>query len=590
MVASADTFGPYRIEMMLGMGGMGVVHRAVDTRTGQPVALKRLRPELTRGAEARRFLREARAVRRLVHPNIVSVFEDGEHDGCFYIAMELIEGPALRFRLGAPMPVQQLSALAVGAASALAVAHELDVVHRDIKPANLLLRDELRSPGVVAVCDFGLAKLLDEAGSADPTTQEGAVLGTPAYMAPEQAAGHRLDARTDIYGLGTVLFEAAAGRRPFNGGTPLALMMQHATDPVPELSPLAPDLPEPVCRAIEACLAKSPTDRPQSTRALVEVFSPYLPPSAQVVGDDDDTVQDPDLSRMLSAHFDAVPSRPRPSSFGVLLALFVGGLLAVVGAVALRLSSEPRAVATPIRVAASVPPAEAAAPDAGVAAVRAGPEPASALAPSTIRKVASGARGPTEGSGAEQAKKRSGRRRRRPRTPPSPAPAVAAPAPVPPDPTPSAPNPEAAQAAALPDPAPPSAADLPTSARSAPSAMVTAVAPTQQADRERSGPSPSRPNYRFIKIEVLGGSSRGRIESLLRRVESDLVGCLRELGRPVDVRFDIGFMGRGRAVEVQGASGEPVTCLETQIRAIRFPRPDTGATGVRLALARQERA
>ncbi|HEX8337888.1 MAG TPA: serine/threonine-protein kinase, partial [Pyrinomonadaceae bacterium] len=216
--------GPYKILSLLGAGGMGEVYLAEDARLDRRVALKLLPAEFTRDPErVRRFEREARAASALNHPNIVTIHEVGQSDGAHFIAAEFVEGRTLR-RLMADTVLKTEEALSIAAqvAEALAAAHAAGIIHRDIKPENIMLRPD----GYVKVLDFGVAKLTergssssDGAADAAQQTETGAVVGTVAYMSPEQALGRKLDQRTDVFSLGVLLYEMLAGEHPFRGMT-----------------------------------------------------------------------------------------------------------------------------------------------------------------------------------------------------------------------------------------------------------------------------------------------------------------------------------------------------------------------------------
>jgi serine/threonine protein kinase len=222
------TLSHYEVLEKIGSGGMGEVFRARDTRLGRDVAIKVLSADVVADANRRRrFEQEARAASALNHPNIVHIYEIGEHEGTPFIAMEFIEGVTLRdlFASGALAPKKMLE-LAVQIAQGLAKAHAADIVHRDLKPENLMLTTD----GHVKILDFGLAKLMSPAES-DPEgptfakqgTDPGTVMGTASYMSPEQALGKPLDARTDVFSFGVVLYEMATGDAPFRGETPASL-------------------------------------------------------------------------------------------------------------------------------------------------------------------------------------------------------------------------------------------------------------------------------------------------------------------------------------------------------------------------------
>jgi Protein kinase domain len=253
----------YRIERELGRGGMATVYLARDLRHGRSVALKVLRPELGASLGPERFQREIRLAARLSHPHILPVFDSGDAHGRLWYSMPYVEGESLRHRLAREpqLAVGEAVRIAGQVAAALAHAHDQGIVHRDIKPENILLAwDPTGGPAHALVADFGIAKALD-ANGAEKLTETGLSLGTPAYMSPEQAAAGAVDARTDVYALGCVLYEMLAGQPPFTGSTAQAILARHAVDPVPPLRTVRRTIPAPVAAAIERALAKVPADR-----------------------------------------------------------------------------------------------------------------------------------------------------------------------------------------------------------------------------------------------------------------------------------------------------------------------------------------
>jgi eukaryotic-like serine/threonine-protein kinase len=270
--------GPYEIVAPLGAGGMGEVYRARDTRLEREVAIKVLPAATATDAIARaRLLREARMASRLNHPNICTIHEVGEIEGHAYIVMELVEGQPLGALLsGGALPVEQALRYGQQLADALAHAHEHGVVHRDLKSANAVVTPE----GRVKVLDFGLAKPLGgevlEAAttlSQPSMTAAGALVGTLAYMAPEQLRGRPADERSDIWALGVVLYEMLVGARPFRGSTGFELSSAILREPLP---PLPAAVPAPLASAIGRCLAKEPGQRFQRAREVHAAFGACL--------------------------------------------------------------------------------------------------------------------------------------------------------------------------------------------------------------------------------------------------------------------------------------------------------------------------
>ena len=283
----------YVAEETLGHGGMATVVLARDEQLGRKVAIKRLSTALTGDEVFReRFLREARMAGRLSHPNIVAVFDVGEEDGVPYIVMEYVEGETLADLMArrGPPDAARADALVRLVCAGLAQAHGAGLVHRDIKPQNLLVR----SDDTVKIADFGVARLLN----ATQLTQEGTVLGTAAYLAPEQALGERVTGAADVYSLGAVLYELLAGRPPYVFETLAELTVKQREAPPPPIAGVAPELEEVVLR----CLRPEPDERPASPAALARELaqaSPELP-----------TEPLPDAGAAAVTH---VIERPRPT-------------------------------------------------------------------------------------------------------------------------------------------------------------------------------------------------------------------------------------------------------------------------------------
>jgi ligand-binding sensor domain-containing protein/tRNA A-37 threonylcarbamoyl transferase component Bud32 len=264
---SGRNLGPYVLLEQLGAGGMATVYKAYQPAMDRYVAVKVLPHHMASDAAFReRFGREARTIARLEHRFILPVYDVLEADGIPFLVMRYTTGGTLRDLLAAGRtPFPRALTLVAQVAEALAYAHAEGVVHRDIKPANILLDRD----GSALLADFGIAKIV--AGASD-LTADGALIGTPLYMAPEQAQGRPADARTDIYALGVVLYELVAGRRPYEAETPLAVALMHIHDPLPLPRSLNPAIPEALERVILQALAKRPEDRFQSAGAMVEAL------------------------------------------------------------------------------------------------------------------------------------------------------------------------------------------------------------------------------------------------------------------------------------------------------------------------------
>ncbi len=270
-LAAGDTLGRYRLVRAIGEGGMGAVFEAVHDDIGRRVAIKVLRPELARREAARtRFFREARAAARVRHPGVVQVHDVDTDDDTAFLVMDLLPGETLAARLArGPLAPRELVDALLPALDGVACAHEAGVVHRDLKPANLLLVPSPEGPRAV-VLDFGVSRLVDEDSD---LTGSLAVLGTPAYMSPEQARGARdVGPASDQFSLGAVLYACLAGRRPFDGQSPLELAFHIQRNARPALAEAAPGAPPALVAVIERAMATDVADRFPSVRAFADAL------------------------------------------------------------------------------------------------------------------------------------------------------------------------------------------------------------------------------------------------------------------------------------------------------------------------------
>lgn len=262
--------GRYVLEAPIGRGGMGEVWRATDTVLGRSVAIKTIDlRSLPDDSGAARFEREARATAGLSSPNVVTVHDSGVEGDTAYLVMELLPGPSLAQRLvDGPLPVEEVVEVGRQVASALDAAHARGLVHRDIKPGNVAYAED----GRVRVLDFGITQLAESTGS-QALTATHMVMGTAEYLSPEQALGGRVDGRADLYALGCVLFALLAGQPPFTGTSPVATMMMHANDPVPDVRTLRPETPDWLADLVHALMAKSPDDRPAGAATVAAALA-----------------------------------------------------------------------------------------------------------------------------------------------------------------------------------------------------------------------------------------------------------------------------------------------------------------------------
>jgi tRNA A-37 threonylcarbamoyl transferase component Bud32 len=311
----------YRLERELGGGGMSRVFLAHEVALGRKVVVKVLLPELAAGVSVDRFRREILFAAQLQHPHIVPLLSAGESEGLPYFTMPFIAGETLGMKLArtGALPVSEVVRILRDVASALAYAHENGIVHRDVKPGNVLL-----SGGVAVVTDFGVAKAVSASADAGATglTSLGVALGTPAYMAPEQAAGEpQIDHRVDIYALGVVTYEMLAGRTPFWGRQTPAVLAAHVVEAPEPIERLRPAVPPMLATLVMQCLAKRPADRLQSAAEVVHVLDAISTPSGGTAP-----------TTVVAARPPATPPRrSRPlvvsAAVAVALALATGGLL-----------------------------------------------------------------------------------------------------------------------------------------------------------------------------------------------------------------------------------------------------------------------
>ena len=266
------TVGKYRIVDKLGRGGMGIVYKAVDQTLDREVAIKVLNPDLSDAEVLKRFRGEAVTLARLNHPGIATIYELHHQDDELLMVMEFVRGETfhdLSDRLG-PLAPPQAAHLCIQVLDALGHAHRGGVVHRDLKPANLMITDG----GSVKVMDFGIARVL----GTEHFTHGGYMMGTPAYMAPEQVLGREIDGRADLYSVGVVLYRLLSGRLPFNADTAISMVQMQISEPPTPISTFCPDLPAWGATIVDRALAKSPSDRFQTAEefraALVSAVTP----------------------------------------------------------------------------------------------------------------------------------------------------------------------------------------------------------------------------------------------------------------------------------------------------------------------------
>ena len=266
--AEGENIGPYRIIEQLGQGGMATVYKAYHAALDRYVALKVLHPAFNEDATfTARFQREARVVAKLEHPSIVPVYDYAEHENRPFLVMKYIEGETLKARLArGPLNAAEITRVVDAVGSALAYAHQQGILHRDIKPSNVLISND----GQMYLADFGLARI---AQAGESTLSSDSIMGTPQYISPEQARGDKdLDAGTDIYSFGVMLYEMVVGQVPFNADTPFSIIHDHIYSPLPLPRSINEKVPESVERVLLKALAKERTDRYEDVPSLVQAF------------------------------------------------------------------------------------------------------------------------------------------------------------------------------------------------------------------------------------------------------------------------------------------------------------------------------
>jgi serine/threonine protein kinase len=329
--------GRYEIVDLIGRGGMGTVYRARDKVLGDKVAVKVLRPDLSRRPEMiRRFRSEMSLARKVRHPNVCRIYVAGEEHGRLFLAMELLEGSDMKTLLRNSrqgLAAESAFECALQIASGLQALHDVGIVHRDVKPSNVMLDKK----GVAHVMDFDIAKHhLTE--RTDAVTATGQTLGTPEYMSPENARGDRVDFRSDIYSLGVMTYEMFTGEVPFRGETPLATVLKHLNDPIPVEGPRAERIPASVVPVLRKALAKNPDERYSTARGIAVALgvartayaelvaprhesAPPLPALLEALNPIDGTVRmpavkifrsDPGASRAIPVLIDALDKPPVP--------------------------------------------------------------------------------------------------------------------------------------------------------------------------------------------------------------------------------------------------------------------------------------
>ncbi len=315
------TIGQYRIVEQIGLGGMATVYKAFQPSIDRYVAIKILPKQLAQDPNfVKRFQHEARAIAALEHPHILPVHDFGTSEGHTYMVMRYVEGGTLTNLMGQSIPPERIVKIVGNIARALDYAHRQGVVHRDIKPSNILIDKH----GAELLTDFGIAKMIEGSGDTQ-LTSAGSILGTPAYMAPEQAEGKAVDGRSDIYSLGVVLYELLTGQPPYRAETPLAVVLMHLNDPLPPPRTIRSDVPEPLERVVLKAMAKDPNQRFQTAAEMDQALQ-------QTLKEIESTSTTADISRptpKTEQISEPLPTAPVKSGGLMVPLLIVGGVVAL---------------------------------------------------------------------------------------------------------------------------------------------------------------------------------------------------------------------------------------------------------------------
>jgi len=301
--------GPYRIINQIGQGGMATVYKAYQPSMDRNVAIKVLPGQLAESREfAARFQQEARIIAKLEHPYILPVFDYGESDGISFFVMRYLEAGTLKNKMEAgPLSLNEIDRFFTQLAEALGYAHSHGVIHRDLKPGNALVDEQ----GNLFLTDFGIAKILE---SASPRlTQTDAIMGTPAYISPEQAKAIKVDQRSDIYSLGIILYEMATGRVPFVADTPLAVILKQISDPLPPPSVIKADIPDSIENVILKALAKEPDDRYATAAEFLAAWKRALEEKETSARRAPERISTPAPRTVISSPMPAVRTQPKPA-------------------------------------------------------------------------------------------------------------------------------------------------------------------------------------------------------------------------------------------------------------------------------------